>query len=218
MAKANLFFGASGPEVIKLQKLLNKAGFKVKVDGQYQLPTERAVEAFQKSLNGAVKVDQVAGPKTMKALQAAASGKGGGGAKLKMTVPDYSKQAKLYDSLDGMQRIQGLRDQLNDLETSRKKIDDFVKQSYKTVNGYQNPYTSLIDELSAQIGHIDQQQQDFAKHNGKDEAKAKKALEEAQLVHKEIAPQMKKLTKMESEMRALEKQIAGLSSALGKLT
>jgi hypothetical protein len=42
-----LSFGSSGPEVRKLQKLLNQHGFSLDVDGDYGAKTRNAVRAFQ---------------------------------------------------------------------------------------------------------------------------------------------------------------------------
>ena len=64
--------GASGSDVRELQKALRKAGFSVKVDGQFGPTTVRAVKRFQRAAHLAS--SGTVGRKTIAALQAAATG------------------------------------------------------------------------------------------------------------------------------------------------
>jgi peptidoglycan hydrolase-like protein with peptidoglycan-binding domain len=64
--------GAAGADVRELQKALRKAGFSVKVDGQFGPSTVRAVKRFQRAAN--LTPSGTVGRKTVAALQAAAQG------------------------------------------------------------------------------------------------------------------------------------------------
>jgi peptidoglycan hydrolase-like protein with peptidoglycan-binding domain len=64
--------GASGPDVRELQKALRKAGFSVKVDGQFGSGTVRAVKRFQRAAQ--LTPSGTVGRKTVAALKAAARG------------------------------------------------------------------------------------------------------------------------------------------------
>ena len=65
-AAGMLRMGSKGPKVSELQALLTRAGYPVKVDGDYGPSTKAAVMAFQQA-NG-IKVDGVVGPQTQRAL------------------------------------------------------------------------------------------------------------------------------------------------------
>lgn len=58
-----LRMGSAGPRVRELQALLGRAGFPVKVDGDYGPSTKAAVQAFQRATG--LQADGVAGPKTL---------------------------------------------------------------------------------------------------------------------------------------------------------
>jgi peptidoglycan hydrolase-like protein with peptidoglycan-binding domain len=64
--------GASGTDVRELQKALRKAGFSVKVDGQFGPTTVRAVKRFQRAAQ--LTPSGTVGRKTVAALKAAARG------------------------------------------------------------------------------------------------------------------------------------------------
>ena len=64
--------GASGTDVRELQKALRKAGFSVKVDGQFGSSTVRAVKRFQRAAQ--LTPSGTVGAKTVAALKAAAKG------------------------------------------------------------------------------------------------------------------------------------------------
>jgi peptidoglycan hydrolase-like protein with peptidoglycan-binding domain len=64
--------GAAGADVRELQKALRKAGFSVKVDGQFGPSTVRAVKRFQRAAN--LTPSGTVGRKTVEALRAAAQG------------------------------------------------------------------------------------------------------------------------------------------------
>lgn len=59
--------GSSGPRVRELQHLLVRAGFSVKIDGDFGPSTERAVRVFQK--NHSLEIDGVVGKETLKSLE-----------------------------------------------------------------------------------------------------------------------------------------------------
>ena len=69
-----LRLGASGPRVREVQALLARAGFPVKVDGDFGPATRDAVKAFQKAAK--LKIDGVVGPETEAALAAYRQGAG----------------------------------------------------------------------------------------------------------------------------------------------
>jgi peptidoglycan hydrolase-like protein with peptidoglycan-binding domain len=64
--------GASGSDVRELQKALRRAGFHVKIDGQFGPSTVRAVKRFQRAAQ--LTPSGTVGRKTVAALKAAASG------------------------------------------------------------------------------------------------------------------------------------------------
>jgi peptidoglycan hydrolase-like protein with peptidoglycan-binding domain len=64
--------GASGKDVRELQRALRKAGFSVKIDGQFGPSTVRAVKRFQRAAQ--LTPSGTVGRKTVAALKAAASG------------------------------------------------------------------------------------------------------------------------------------------------
>lgn len=67
-ATGMLRMGSKGAKVRELQALLVRAGYPVKVDGDFGPTTRDAVRAFQKASR--VKVDGVAGPETLRRLEA----------------------------------------------------------------------------------------------------------------------------------------------------
>jgi peptidoglycan hydrolase-like protein with peptidoglycan-binding domain len=64
--------GASGPDVRELQQALGKAGFKVKVDGNFGTGTLRAVKRFQRASR--LEASGTVGTRTVKALKRALRG------------------------------------------------------------------------------------------------------------------------------------------------
>ncbi|PSJ48898.1 peptidoglycan-binding domain-containing protein, partial [Pseudaminobacter soli (ex Li et al. 2025)] len=66
VASGMLRMGSQGAKVRELQGLLVRAGYPVKVDGDYGPTTKKAVMAFQKARG--LTIDGVAGPETMRAL------------------------------------------------------------------------------------------------------------------------------------------------------
>jgi peptidoglycan hydrolase-like protein with peptidoglycan-binding domain len=76
--------GASGKDVRELQKALRKAGFSVKVDGQFGPSTVRAVKRFQRAAQ--LTPSGTVGRKTVAALRAAAQGAGVTGGVSRSTV------------------------------------------------------------------------------------------------------------------------------------
>lgn len=59
--------GSKGPDVVKLQAMLNSDGADLKVDGIFGPKTRAAVQAYQKS-NGLV-TDSIVGPQTWGSLK-----------------------------------------------------------------------------------------------------------------------------------------------------
>lgn len=85
VAAPKLVQGATGPEVVALQRMLHALGFyRARVDGGFGPVTERAVRAFQKRFG--LEVDGWAGPKTLAALQQAVDTQGAGGALVRGSV------------------------------------------------------------------------------------------------------------------------------------
>ena len=69
-----LRIGSKGTEVKRLQQALKDRGFSPgAIDGDFGSATEQAVLAFQRSTAGALLADGVAGPRTLAALQLAAT-------------------------------------------------------------------------------------------------------------------------------------------------
>ena len=64
--------GAAGPEVRKLQELLNRVGVRAEVTGRYRYATARAVQHFQ--LAAVLQTSGIAGPRTISRLHATARG------------------------------------------------------------------------------------------------------------------------------------------------
>lgn len=64
--------GAAGPEVRKLQQLLNRVGVRADVTGRYRYATARAVQRFQ--LAAVLQTSGIAGPRTISRLHATARG------------------------------------------------------------------------------------------------------------------------------------------------
>lgn len=68
-----LRLGDRGPKVSDLQRLLNRRGFALVIDGDFGPKTERAVRDFQRQAG--LVVDGIAGPKTLAMLRGAQRGK-----------------------------------------------------------------------------------------------------------------------------------------------
>lgn len=67
-----LRLGDRGPKVIDLQRLLNRRGFALVIDGDFGPKTERAVRDFQRQAG--LVVDGIAGPKTFAVLRGGPKG------------------------------------------------------------------------------------------------------------------------------------------------
>jgi putative peptidoglycan binding protein len=110
MGKA-LKTGDRGPDVKDLQKALNDAGMKLKVDGQFGPATDEAVKAFQKK--NKLKPDGIAGKDTMQKLSTGGESKGGSSAG--------------GDAKSGEDNIKGGKDILKSVDAGlQKKIIEFA--------------------------------------------------------------------------------------------
>lgn len=78
-----LRLGDRGPKVIDLQRLLNRRGFALVIDGDFGPKTERAVRDFQRQAG--LVVDGIAGPKTFAVLRGGP--KGGSWARTTSSAP-----------------------------------------------------------------------------------------------------------------------------------
>ena len=103
--------GSKGARVRELQALLVRAGFPVKVDGDYGPSTEDAVMAFQKSAG--ITVDGVAGPETVRKLDAfKAAPEERPGEERVTDLPEVRDAAK---GLGPVAIVVGIRDQVAEL-------------------------------------------------------------------------------------------------------
>ncbi|SMC32418.1 Putative peptidoglycan binding domain-containing protein [Fulvimarina manganoxydans] len=107
-ADGMLRMGAKGARVRELQGLLARAGYAVRVDGDFGPTTRSAVRAFQRSRN--LSVDGVAGPETLRSLSA-----------LKVSPEENVGKASLTDiphvepvagAIGGAATIGGLKDSI----------------------------------------------------------------------------------------------------------
>jgi peptidoglycan hydrolase-like protein with peptidoglycan-binding domain len=121
--------GSQGEAVKDLQRMLNSAGYNVKVDGIYGSETEGAVRSFQKSVG--ISVDGIAGAQTYRSLNSYISSKANKG----VTI-DISKEA---------QRLQKEAEEKKKKELA-KSIIDVVTDFVPVVGTFKDAY-NLVDTL-----------------------------------------------------------------------
>lgn len=125
-----LRMGAKGARVRELQALLVRAGYQVKVDGDFGPSTKKAVRAFQEA-NG-ITVDGVAGPQTQKALSTFRQGEG--------DAPGVQKPHEIKEVIEGaavgaggkvavdaaQQTVEGAKDDLVNLGVNLPIVDYLI--------------------------------------------------------------------------------------------
>lgn len=110
-----LQLGSSGPRVRELQRLLERAGFSVKADGDFGPSTRSAVQRFQKA--AAVEVDGRVGPETMERLRRYRQAAGEDLTKVRLAeLPNVGKIATTVISASGISQAKG------QLETAADQI------------------------------------------------------------------------------------------------
>ncbi|SFA56967.1 Peptidoglycan-binding (PGRP) domain of peptidoglycan hydrolases-containing protein [Anoxybacillus pushchinoensis] len=124
--------GSKGEAVKELQRMLNSAGYNVKVDGVYGSETEGAVRSFQKSVG--ISVDGVAGAQTYRSLKSYISSKANKG----VTV-DISKEAQRLQKEAEEKKKQELAKSLMDVVTDFVPVVGQFKDAYNLVNTLFNP-------------------------------------------------------------------------------
>ncbi|RDE35614.1 peptidoglycan-binding protein [Parageobacillus thermoglucosidasius] len=124
--------GSQGEAVKDLQRMLNSAGYNVKVDGIYGSETEKAVRSFQKSVG--ISVDGIAGAQTYKSLNSYISSKANKG----VTI-DISKEAQRLQKEAEEKKKQELAKALIDVATDFVPVVGQFKDAYNLVNTLFNP-------------------------------------------------------------------------------
>ncbi|MEW5323470.1 peptidoglycan-binding protein [Geobacillus thermoleovorans] len=124
--------GSKEEAVKELQRMLNSAGYNVKVDGVYGSETEGAVKIFQKSVG--ISVDGVAGAQTYRSLKSYISSKANKG----VTV-DISKEAQRLQKEAEEKKKQELAKSLMDVVTDFVPVVGQFKDAYNLVNTLFNP-------------------------------------------------------------------------------
>ena len=134
MAYKTVQYGSSGEEVKKLQKELNKYGYKLDVDGQFGSKTQSAVKDYQKKNN--LSVDGIVGKNTWGSLTA----------KSKTTPTTKTKQNKVKTS------------KTTKTTTTKRptyKKSDTVKKAEKKLNNWEKNAPDEYDsKYSAEIEGI----------------------------------------------------------------
>ncbi len=117
---------AHGPEVKELQQLLNRTGANppLQVDSKFGPQTEKALKAFQKSMN--IKVDGKVGPQTLKAFKE----------KLGMATPNHNQAANSANSTSAsaLHRQQQAQHQAVHQAQQAQKLNNFATEPGR-VNG-----------------------------------------------------------------------------------
>ncbi|WP_096225913.1 peptidoglycan-binding protein [Geobacillus sp. FJAT-46040] len=124
--------GSKGEDVKELQRMLNSAGYNVKVDGVYGSETEGAVRSFQKLVG--ISVDGIAGAQTYRSLKSYISSKANKG----VTV-DISKEAQRLQKEAEEKKKQELAKSLMDVVTDFVPVVGQFKDAYNLVNTLFNP-------------------------------------------------------------------------------
>lgn len=117
-----LRIGSKGARVRELQALLVRAGYQVKVDGDFGPATKAAVRAFQ-TAHG-LKVDGVVGPRTEDALQAYRQGS------------DDRPGKEAVAEIDGVKKGAGGLLTAGGIEIAQQKVDE-ATATLQTVDGFQ---------------------------------------------------------------------------------
>jgi peptidoglycan hydrolase-like protein with peptidoglycan-binding domain len=153
--------GAAGSDVRELQKALRKAGFSVKVDGQFGPSTVRAVKRFQRAAQ--LTASGTVGRKTIAALRAAARGSsanvsaknGGTSATARSRNRGKGRAKSLGDRVPVRQGMHGhdirvLQDLLGDAGYDVVVDGEFGSRTFNAVKDFegahQRPVDGIMDE------------------------------------------------------------------------
>jgi peptidoglycan hydrolase-like protein with peptidoglycan-binding domain len=150
--------GASGTDVRELQKALRKAGFTVKVDGQFGPSTVRAVKRFQRAAQ--LTPSGTVGAKTVAALKAAAKGSSAavsnnGGTSATTRGGGRGRARSLGDRVPVKMGMHGhdirvLQDLLGDAGYDVTIDGEFGSRTLKAVEDFQTAHQRPVDgELDA---------------------------------------------------------------------
>jgi peptidoglycan hydrolase-like protein with peptidoglycan-binding domain len=150
--------GASGPDVRELQKALRKAGFSVKVDGQFGPSTVRAVKRFQRAAQ--LTPSGTVGRKTVAALRAAARGSsanvnsknGGTSATTRSRSRGRGRAKSLGDRVPVRRGMHGhdirvLQDLLGDAGYDVVVDGEFGSRTFKAVQDFEGAHQRPVDGI-----------------------------------------------------------------------
>lgn len=130
MAYKTIQYGSSGEEVKKLQKELNKYGYKLDVDGQFGSKTQSAVKDYQKKNN--LSVDGIVGDNTWGSLTAKS--------KTPSSTKTKSNKAKTTETTSKRPTYK----KSDTVKKAEKKLDNWEKNA---PGEYDSKYSEEIDEI-----------------------------------------------------------------------
>lgn len=133
MAYKTIQYGSSGEEVKKLQKELNKYGYKLDVDGQFGSKTQSAVKDYQKKNN--LSVDGIVGNNTWGSLSA--KSKASSTTKNKSTKTQATKTTKKQTERPTYKKS-------DTVKKAEKKLNNWEKNA---PDEYDSKYSEEIDEI-----------------------------------------------------------------------
>ncbi|MEL6807598.1 MAG: peptidoglycan-binding domain-containing protein [Pseudomonadota bacterium] len=201
--------GVKGGDVKEAQKLLNKNGAKLKVDGDFGAKTEAATKAFQKKVK--LKVDGQIGPITTAALKY-------GKPLPTMQTQDYIKyMAKIKGNwVDNSQIVTFVRN-------AQKALDEAAAKATKDVEaalGFYNGNVTYWTEVRKIGDQVIVKQKQFEKLRTKDPAAAEKLAKECadldakliDIANKKIKPNRLKTT------AALQRADKAMDAAVAAIT
>jgi peptidoglycan hydrolase-like protein with peptidoglycan-binding domain len=140
--------GASGTDVRELQKALRKAGFRVKVDGQFGAATVRAVKRFQRAAQ--LTPSGTVGRKTVAALKAAARGASANVSGGFDPARANEKRQSLGDRIPVKRGMSGhdirvLQDLLGDAGYDVRVDGEFGTRTYRAVKAFEQAHGLPVD-------------------------------------------------------------------------
>ncbi|TCS78629.1 peptidoglycan-binding protein [Tepidibacillus fermentans] len=139
--------GSRGETVKDLQRMLNLAGYKIKVDGLYGSETEQAVEGFQKLVG--ISADGVAGIQTYRSLKSYISSKTNKG-----VIIDISKEAQELQRKAEEKRKEQLAKSIIDVVTDFLPVIGTFKDAYNLVDTLSKPNVSTKEVALALFSFI----------------------------------------------------------------